>query len=181
MDTHLNFLRRKPGLPAPEAGFSMIEMLMAAFILSIGLLGLAALQVMVVKSGTVSKSRTTAIQVGQAILEAIDTEARQQRLFRTFDPGNASIPGLSTYFGGTAITGTYNIYGTPVNSSSSDPLEKATLFTTSTLGTQVATGASATSGKTYQFAVTVNFTDTPNSANPTGTTRSMTFRRTVDL
>jgi hypothetical protein len=153
----------------------MIEMLMAAFILSIGVLGLAALQVMVMKNSSVSKMRTTGIQVGQSILESVDTEARQQRLFRTQDLGGASVPGLSSYFLGAPVNGTYNIYGTPVNAASTDPLEKVSLFTTVTTGVQVTPGASATTGSTWQFQVDVSYNDTPTHSS------IMTFRRTVAL
>ena len=35
-----------PRRPLAQAGFSMVEMLMAAFIMAVGILGLSALQVM---------------------------------------------------------------------------------------------------------------------------------------
>jgi type IV pilus modification protein PilV len=173
VDAHM-----KPHVPRrPErlrqAGFSMVEMLMAAFIMSIGLLGLAMLQVMSVSSSTGSRMQSLAIGVGQNILESIDAEARQLRLFRTI-PGSGSVPTASGYFGSTAVAGSYNVYGTPVNTGSSDPLEKTAIFSTTSTCALDTTGASAASGKVYTLTVVVNFTD--------GTaTRTQTFRRKVTI
>jgi prepilin-type N-terminal cleavage/methylation domain-containing protein len=181
VDTHLKlyFTVRPPRFR--QAGFSMVEMLMAAFILAIGVLGLSMLQVMSARSTTGSRMQTLAIGVGQNILESIDAEARQQRLFRTIDPASTA-PALSNYFVTAAqpVTATYSVYGTPVNLASTDPLEKVAIFTATSTCTKDATGASAASGGVYSFVVVVNFVDGVNSSG-TAATRTQTFRRKVTL
>ena len=168
-------------VPAREAGFSMVELLMAAFILAIGLLGLMALQTSVIKGGAVSELRTTGVALGQGILEAVEAEARQQRLHRAMDPGGP-VPALSPCFAGTAVAGAYNLYGGPVNPLSPDPRERVAIFSTSTLGTQLGTGAGAVSGSVFQFVTTVSYPDRPDPADPTQVlTRTLSFRREVGL
>ena len=49
-----------------QAGFSMIEMLMTAFVLAIGLLGLCMLQAMSLRASRGSRSLETAVQVALA-------------------------------------------------------------------------------------------------------------------
>jgi len=57
-----------------ESGFSMVEMLMAAFIMAIGLLGLAALQVSAVGHGTTSRKLGTATYLAHGLLDQIQAE-----------------------------------------------------------------------------------------------------------
>ena len=178
MDTNLKPQSSMQPARLQQKGFSMVEMLMAAFILAIGLLGLSMLQVMSVRSNAGSRMQTLAIGVGQNILETIDAEARQQRLFRTLDPSNTT--SLTSYFGAPAINGTYSIYGTPVNTGSSDPLEQATVFTTTSNCTQDVTGGSAVSGRVYSFTIVVSFVDGINSSGAAHA-RTQTFRRKVTL
>ena len=50
-------------------GFSLIEVLVAVVILSVGLLALAALQINIVRSSADAKSRSTALSLAQEKLE----------------------------------------------------------------------------------------------------------------
>lgn len=59
-----------------QSGFSMIEMLMTAFILAIGILGLSMLQIMSLKASRGGRSLTTAVQVGEGIMDQIEMEGR---------------------------------------------------------------------------------------------------------
>lgn len=59
-----------------QAGFSMIEMLMTAFILAIGILGLSMLQVMSLRASRGSRSLTTAVQVGEKVMDQVEMEGR---------------------------------------------------------------------------------------------------------
>jgi Tfp pilus assembly protein PilV len=157
----------------------MVEMLMAAFILAIGVLGLAMLQVVSVRIGTGSRMQNLAIGVGQNILEGIDSEARQQRLFRVMDPGSTA-PGLSKYFANAQADDQFNMYGTPVKSASVDPLESAAVFWTHSNCTKEPSGSSAASGAIYSFVVTVHFYDGTN-ASGAPVERIQTFRRKVSI
>jgi len=66
-----------PGLtppPRPEAGFSMVEMLMVAFIMAIGLLGLLTLQGASLSSATSGRERGTAILLAHNFMDAVTAE-----------------------------------------------------------------------------------------------------------
>lgn len=158
-------------------GFSMVEMLMAAFILAVGLLGLSLLQVLSLRGDNASRVQHVAIGIGQNILESIDSEARQARLFRVMDPASAA-PVLSSYFGGTQVVNSYNFYGTPVNAASADPLERVQVLYATVDCVKETTGASAASGGIYDFIVAVHFYDSKTSTG-TLTERVQTFRRKV--
>ncbi|WP_005033775.1 prepilin-type N-terminal cleavage/methylation domain-containing protein [Holophaga foetida] len=67
------FLSKRRSL---QAGFSMVEMLMAAFVLAIGLLGLATLQLMSLKASRGGKSLSTAVQVAERVMDQIEMEGR---------------------------------------------------------------------------------------------------------
>ena len=62
-----------PRFKAPN-GFSMVELLIAALILSIGLLGLMALQVAATSQGTSSRERGTAILLAHNLLDRVAAE-----------------------------------------------------------------------------------------------------------
>jgi type IV pilus modification protein PilV len=78
--------------PANQAGFSMVEMLMAAFILAIGILGLTMLQSLSLRASRGSASRTTAILIANRVMDAIYTDARNSVLWKQngADPTNPS-------------------------------------------------------------------------------------------
>lgn len=74
--------RFRPGSGrSPQAGFSMVEMLIATFILSVGLLGLTALQTMAMRTNSDSARVGTAVQIAELKLEALEGLARQRMLF----------------------------------------------------------------------------------------------------
>jgi len=59
-----------------QEGFSMIEMLMTAFVLAIGLLGLCMLQTLSLRGSRGSTSLTTAVHVATGVLDQIEMEGR---------------------------------------------------------------------------------------------------------
>ena len=64
--------RRPPtGQPVPltEQGFTMLEVLMTMLILTIVLLGLAALQVATIRQVTLARNANTGLRLGQSIIE----------------------------------------------------------------------------------------------------------------
>ena len=86
-----------PRRPLAQAGFSMVEMLMAAFIMAVGILGLSALQVMALKSTRGSRSLSTAILVAEQILDRAELEGRLSWLNLT--DRNATNPTLADLSG----------------------------------------------------------------------------------
>lgn len=57
-----------------QAGFSMVEMLLVAFILAIGLLGLGALQIISTSQSASSRERGTANLISHSVLDRIQAE-----------------------------------------------------------------------------------------------------------
>ena len=116
-----------PGSSAAQAGFSMVEMLMAAFIMAVGILGLSALQVMALKATRGSRSLSTAILVAEQVLDRAEMEGRLSWLNLT--DRNATSPSLGDLSGlryitqtsGTPLVDSFNSQGRPVLAASSDP------------------------------------------------------------
>lgn len=62
--------------PSPQRGFSMIELLMAMVIFAIGLLGLAALQVVSLSQSGTGRQRGGATFIAHAVLDRIQAEGQ---------------------------------------------------------------------------------------------------------
>jgi len=88
----------------PERGFTMVELLLALAILSIGLLGLAALQVASQSQGTGGRMRGSAALMAHSILDQIQAEGALTAAERT-------------EFG--AVTSTGYVYVDPVGAAAS--------------------------------------------------------------
>ncbi|WP_281645137.1 type IV pilus modification protein PilV [Parendozoicomonas sp. Alg238-R29] len=71
-------MKRKHATPASARGFSLVEILIALLILSVGILGMLALQAQSVKSNISSDQRTHALMILDSIEETIlaDTDNR---------------------------------------------------------------------------------------------------------
>lgn len=127
----------RPG--GSQAGFSLVEMLMTAVILAVGLLGLAMLQAVSLQSRGSSLNRTTALQVGGRVMEQVETEGRNTWLNLT-DPSLAApgnVPDLLYFAGGGQpnVTQYFDDQGWPL------PSAAGSVFTTVTTGVAVANGS----------------------------------------
>jgi type IV pilus modification protein PilV len=101
-------------------GFSMVELLLAAFILGIALLGLAALMTVSVAQGGSSRKRGTATLLAHSLLDRIQAEGALAAAER-YDSGSGTVTSTGWYFidpvgfsahTSTAGEGTTNKYGT---------------------------------------------------------------------
>ena len=63
-----------------DAGFSMVEMLMAAFIFAIGLLGLCMLQSMSIRVAAGGHNLELAVQLNDQVMDQVELEGRQSYL-----------------------------------------------------------------------------------------------------
>ncbi|WP_257312397.1 type IV pilus modification PilV family protein [Geothrix fuzhouensis] len=110
----------------PKHGFSMVELLLAAFILGVALLGLAALMTVSVAQGGSSRKRGTAALLAHSLLDRIQAEGALSAAERN-NSGTGAITTTDWYFidpvGFSAHTsaageaakngyGTYDIQGT---------------------------------------------------------------------
>ena len=146
-----------------QAGFSMIEMLMTAFIMAIGILGLSMLQVMSLKASRGGRSLSTAVLVGEHVMDRVEMEGRLSWLnvssSQAGAPSNADLPNMKyvTIADGGTLTDTFNSYGEAVPAA--DPTAFYTVATTRNAFAPAATGVLS------DVRVQVTFSDQVNQAN----------------
>ena len=161
-----------------QAGFSMIEMLMTAFILAIGILGLSMLQVMSLKASRGSRSLTTAVQVGEMVMDRIEMEGRLSWLNVT-DSAYTVPTALTTlqYVNQAApVVNTFNIKGQVPQPSSPDPADQNPYFTVTTTRINPVV---VTTGQLHDFVVTVDFVDIVDANTSAAIHRTFTLTRRV--
>lgn len=164
-----------------QAGFSMIEMLMTAFVLAIGILGLSMLQVMSLRASRGSRSLTTAVQVGEKVMDQVEMEGRLSWLNITDSQYTAPTAVPTQYI--TLATSVppaggfkqyFNINGgtTP---SAADP---NTYYTATTYRLANAVGGGAT-GNMDDFQVQVVFVDIVDPNTNATIPRTVTLTRRI--
>lgn len=167
-----------------QAGFSMIEMLMTAFILAIGILGLSMLQVMSLKASRGSRSLTTAVGVGEKVLDQVEMEGRLSWLNIT-DSQYTTPTAVPTQYVTLATSAPpaggleqlFNIKGqTPF--ASTDPADSNPYFTVKTYRLPTAVGGGAT-GNMSDFVVQVVFADIVDPTTNAKILRTVTLTRRI--
>ena len=166
-----------------QAGFSMIEMLMTAFILAVGLLGLCMLQTLSLRASRGSRSLNTAVQVASGVMDRVEMEGRLSWLNITDNPAVAptiaNLPNL-LYIPlalGASLNQSFNLRG-ELPTASPDPTVSTPFFTVVTKHVDnVGTGAGV--GQISDFSVTVSFTDTLNAAAGPVTRQVVLTRRII--
>lgn len=132
-------MRRSRAFQAPhkgQSGFSMVEMLMTAFILAVGILGLTMLQTMSLKASRGSRSMSVAVLVAEQVLDQVEMEGRlswlneKDRDVRPVDLA-VDLPNLRyiTLADGTPLVETFNSKGGAVDPASPDPAIQTPFFT----------------------------------------------------
>jgi len=146
-----------------QAGFSMIEMLMTAFVLAVGILGLTMLQTMSLKASRGSQSLTTAVLVAEQVMDQVDLEGRLSWLNLTssnqITPTLADLPNLRYLVipDGGQLVETFNSRGGVVDAGSPDPAVSAPFFTVTT--TRQPSAAVMVTGGISDVNVQVQFAD----------------------
>lgn len=168
------------GAPAQsQRGFSMVEMLMTAFILAIGIMGLTLLQVMALKGARGGKSLSTAVQVGEAVMDQIEMEGRLSWLNLTASQFSAPA-GLTTlqYVNKATLATplTFTVKGQTPVPTASDPADATPFYTVNFVKRDV---GSAGTGTISDFDVTVRFSDQVDTTTNTVIPRTVQFTRRV--
>jgi hypothetical protein len=155
----------------------MVEMLMAAFILSIGILGISMLQIMSMKSSRGGQSLSTATHIAEQVMDQIELEGRLTLLNITSSNYSAppAITGLQFVGVAAPPNRQYNIQGQAPEPSATDPKLRDPFFTVNVVQNAVAAGAQ---GAAQDAVVTVTWTDTVDAAN-TAIQRRMTLTRRI--
>lgn len=148
----------------------MIEMLMTAFIMAIGILGLSMLQVMSLKASRGGRSLSTAVLVGEHVMDQVEMEARLSWLNATSKYNVTSnpvdLPNLryvSLADGGSRVE-TFNSKGGPPLGNP-DPADNTTYFTVTTTRADFVASAANTNGALSNVTVQVQFTDQLDQAS----------------
>jgi len=159
-----------------QAGFSMIELLMTAFVLAVGILGLTMLQVMSIRAARGSQGLSTAVLVGEQVMDRVEMEGRLSWLNATSGYVTPNALSELQYIGKGTVTQTFNIKGQKPTTASSDPADVSPYFTVRT--TQANTAAAGT-GQTTDVTVTVSFTEAVNPQTKVPIVRTFTLTRRV--
>lgn len=136
-------------------GFSLIEVLVAAIIVSIALLGILALQTATLRSAAGGRGRETAVYLCQAQLDNIQAEAQRLNLASGFSTPSPSTA-VTTFFGLATTTGTLYF---DVNGNSTTSANK--IFTVQWNRLTPRDGAP----KCFEFAATATWSNETNTSN----------------
>jgi type IV pilus assembly protein PilV len=96
-------IRRPPSAPRGQAGFSLIEVLIALLVLALGLLGLAFLQVLNVRYASSAEHRTMATNLATEVIDMMRSNPRHLVVYNRLD--EASFAGLTPPAGGCSKLG----------------------------------------------------------------------------
>ena len=159
---------------AGQAGFSMIEMLMAAFILAVGLLGLCMLQTLSLRASGGSRNLITGTQVADREMDQVELQGRLSWLNITNSssgaPALTDLGAANTNYLTLALNTpsaparSYNIQGGVIDASSADPRLRTPYFSATVTRIQDVGNAGGT-GQMSDFTVRVTFQDAVNGQN----------------
>lgn len=156
-----------------QGGFSMVEFLIAAFILSIGLLGLIALQVGAVAQAAAGRGRTTAAYIANLVLQQAQVEGQHYYLAK-LNSVAPTLPAVFTATPGTALAittfGGFNVDGVQVTDASGanltnlatlvpDANKRTTVFTASWARRGYLGAAPTSTTQSQEFVVNISWVE----------------------
>lgn len=137
-----------------QRGFSLIEMLLAAFILAIGILGLTMLLVLTVRTNLGSRQHEAAVRLGNLILDGAAAEGRMSwNNLQAITPLSLPEPRYLNTAGGSTTT-YYDLQCNPVEADQA-------VFTVTTTCTADLAVATAEGGRTTDLTVRVQWSESP--------------------
>lgn len=146
-----------------ESGFSMVELLMTAFVLAIGILGLTALQSLSIRSASGSRGLTTAVLIAERAMDEILANGRNSLLYTRASPATTPPAAMTNVFTVATADRTFNFAGRP---SVGDPIDTTPYFTLSVQSQAAAPGTLAAIprfGGVTSMVVTVRWTEEPTA------------------
>ena len=167
-----NDLQEAQKIKRGQRGFSLIEMLAAAFIMAIGILGILTLQMMAIRATRGTSNMGTAARIAGRIIDQAELEGRLSWLNIT--DGNKIAPSLEDLNGfqlkyinldtSKELVEQYNVKGGligEVSEGSGDPMDNMVFFTVATRRESIDTGDALNQvvGSISDFKVRVTFAD----------------------
>lgn len=171
---------RRRGNPARgQRGFSIVEMLLTAFILAVGIMGLTMLQAMALKGARGGRSLGTAVQVGEMVMDQIELEGRLSWLNITATQVAAPAPLASLKYINKvplAPSQTFTIKGEVPVAGAPDPTDTTPFYTVVIAQKDV---SAAGTGIISDFTVNVNFSDQVNPVTGLPLQRTVAITRRI--
>ncbi len=165
----------RPSRRLRQSGFSLVELLVAAFIMAVGLLGLAALETVALKSNTRSRGYNTAVLVANHVLDAVETQSRQTLQTQTYG-GTVTYP--NNYFGAAPVVEQFTYKGAHPDANAANAVDKTAYFTATTTSANAGTYTGAT-GTLAVVTTIVTFQEASTQGGPL-VTRTVTLTRTLN-
>lgn len=158
-----------------QRGFSMVEFLMTAFVVAIGLLGLAMLQVMSMRSARGSRNLNTAVLLAERMMDQIEMEGRLSWLNLTDANSTGTLTQLQCLNKAAFFQG-FDVDGQPTTAApvAAKPTNLPYILTATR--TQVATTGV---GRISDYAVTIEFLDIVDQSGTPITRRVVLTRRVL--
>ena len=152
-------------------GFSLVEFLMVAIILGIGLLGLAALTTTAIRGYSGSRTRDSAVALSSTVLDRLAVDGRISAQIRSVGStvptsallANATDDAVNTYTDPATSLGTFDLQGQP---SSTQPVFSVNWIRRAPKGLSPATGSLADGA---EVVVNVQWNEAIQSAGSTAT------------
>jgi Tfp pilus assembly protein PilV len=141
----------------------MIEMLLTAFVLAVGVLGLSLLQVMALRAARGSRSSSTAILLAERVMDQVEAEGRLSWLHLTDSdvaaPTVADLVGLRyiTLAAAAARQDLFTVKGGVVDANALDPADSTPFYTATTR--RVVVQAGTPTGQLSEFTVVIAYLD----------------------
>jgi prepilin-type N-terminal cleavage/methylation domain-containing protein len=170
-----------------QKGFSMLELLLAAFILAVGILGLAMLQAMSLRASRGSSDFGTAVRIAERVMEQVELEGRLTWLNitdeNTISPSTAKdLPTFNFKYislnNGEKIMEEFNPKGDPVDPNNPDPVLAMSFFKVTTEKLVRDNDSIGRVGQMYDFNVHVEFVENLNN-NKKPITRTLNITRRI--
>jgi type IV pilus modification protein PilV len=164
MNTRSNSMR--PSLSRRQAGFSLIEAMVALLVVAFGMLGIASFQYTLSRSSDMAKQRTEATRIAQKELDRLRSFAQRQSDGNTADERYSYVEDLRSTASAQAVTGlatntTYNLEREVfIQTRDQTPLPTATTAFDRVLSTgRTASGGTPANDKFRMFNVIVSWDD----------------------
>jgi Tfp pilus assembly protein PilV len=157
----------------------MIEMLVTAFILGIGILGLTMLQAMTIRGARGGSSQTVAIEVAEMVMDQIEMEGRLSWLNLTASQLAVPAPMTTlTYIGHVPLAAplNYTIKGQTPVANAPNPVDSATYYQVTISSADI---GAAGNGTITNYTVLVKYSEQTSATTGLPVPRQVQITRSI--